>query len=879
MVKINAKNQYNAELFAPSLHFTGPALKFLKYLLLTFLTLIILGLSSVVALYYYVKPELPSVETLRDVRLQIPMQVFTADGKLISQFGEQRRIPLTLDEIPQQLKDAVLATEDSRFYEHYGVDPIGVARAFSVLVSTGSIREGASTITMQLARNFFLTRERAWMRKIKEAFIAIHIEQLLTKDEILELYLNKLALGQRAYGVGAAAEVYYGRTLDELTLAEIATIAGLPKGPSILNPISNPQASVERRRVVLRRMLDEGYITQEAYQVAYEAPVTARLHGATIEVSAPYLAEMVRQEMVDRFGAEEAYTSGFRVYTTVQSKHQLAAEKALRDNLHAYDERHGYRGPVNRLWGAYTADELAAQDQQSLFNQDSVAIPEARGEDPWPADEIATYLNRQPSYGPLRPAVVVEVNERDARVLVREGAAGVTEVELGWSGLDWARPYIDERTQGPAPDNAADILRPGDHVWVRKPNPDSAYRLAQIPGPSSALVAMHPHNGALAAIVGGYSFQMSQYNRAIQAKRQVGSTIKPFIYAAALDDGYTLSTIMNDAPITQWNPGSGSAWRPRNSPEVYDGPIRLRKAFARSKNVVSVRLIRSVGVDETAEFMERFGFEPVDIPRNESLSLGSASFTPLEMTRGFAVFANGGYLVDPHFIARIEDANGTVLDVANPAQTCADCVLRELHENWWEHELPQAPRVLSEQTAFLISDALTSAIWGGGSWPNQTGWNGTAWRAQSLRNRNISGKTGTTNDVKDAWFVGYGSDLVVSTWVGFDNLEQALGRSSLNPNLGRDRQPIVGSEAGATTALPGWIDFMAAVKDDFAMEPFNLPPDIVSVRIDDESGKLSNQSGYTSLFEYFISGTEPTEFVESENNSPRLFEDEEDELF
>lgn len=851
-------------------------MKFIKYFLLTVFILTALAVGSVVALYYYVKPELPSVDTLRDVRLQIPMQVFTADGRLISQFGEQRRIPVTLDEVPQQLIDAILATEDSRFYDHYGVDPIGVARAFRVLVTTGSIREGASTITMQLARNFFLTRERAWMRKIKETFIALHIEQLLTKDEILELYLNKLALGHRAYGVGAAAEVYYGRNLHELTLAEIATIAGLPQGPSILNPISNPQASVDRRRIVLRRMMDEGFITREEYDVAFNAPVTARLHGATIEVSAPYLAEMVRHEMVERYGAETAYTHGLRVYTTVHSEHQIAAENALRDNLHAYDERHGYRGPVNRLWG-----ELAAQQTESesvgLIDAQAPALPEARGLEPWAEEEIFSYLQRQPVYGPLRSAVVVSVGEREAEVIVR----GAGRQTLSWQAMDWARPYISERSQGPAPQQASDILHEGDHIWVRPDGSGSdSFKLAQIPGPSSAMVALHPHNGALAAVVGGYSFQMSQYNRALQAKRQVGSTIKPFIYAAAIEDGYTMATIMNDAPITQWNPGSGSAWRPRNSPEVYDGPIRLRKALARSKNVVSVRLIRSVGVDRTAEFMERFGFDPVDIPRNESLSLGSASFTPLELTRGFAVFANGGYLVEPYFIARIETIEGEVDFVASPEYACAECQLRALPDDEdEEYEVRQAAQVLSEQTAFLITDALTSTIWGGGSWPNQTGWNGTGWRAQSLRNRNLSGKTGTTNEVRDAWFVGYGSGIVATTWVGFDNVEMALGATSLNANLGRDRQPIVGSEAGATTALPGWIAFMQAVQDDFPTEPPDLPVNVVSVRIDDETGRLSNQSGYTSLFEYFVTGTEPTEFVEDEDNRPRLFEDPDDELF
>ena len=869
----------------------GPSLKFIKFLVITIALLTLLAVGAVAGLYYYVKPELPSVETLRDVRLQVPMQVFTADGKLISQFGEQRRTPKTLDEIPQQLIDAIIATEDSRFYEHFGIDPIGVMRAATVLVATGEIREGASTITMQLARNFFLTRERAWMRKIKEAFIALHIEELLTKDEILELYLNKLALGHRAYGVGAAAEVYYGRDLNELTLAEIATIAGLPKGPSILNPISNPQASVERRRVVLRRMLDEGYISEEAYDAAYHAPVTARLHGATIEVAAPYLAEMVRQEMVDRYGEDAAYTSGYRVYTTVYSEHQLAAERVLQDNLHAYDERHGYRGPVNRLWGdlediTVQRDESEQAPVRGLINRNTPVVPERRGAEPWSNDEIEAYLNRQPVYGPLRPAVVIQVGERNATVIVR----GQGEVTLDWQAMDWARPYINEGTQGPPPETAGDVLSAGDHIWVRREEDDSPYKLAQIPGPSSAFVAMHADNGAIAAVVGGYSFQMSQYNRATQAKRQVGSSIKPFIYAAALEDGYTLATIMNDAPITQWNPGTGSAWRPRNSPEVYDGPIRLRKALARSKNVVSVRLIRSVGVQKTAEFMQRFGFADQDIPRNETLSLGSASFTPLEVTRGFAVFANGGYLVDPFFITRVETIDGELVEQASPAYACDSCqsqttiAVPEVDDvDNWEADgaaqhIVRAPRVLSEQTAFLISDGLTSAIWGGGSWPNETGWNGTAWRAQSLRNRNLAGKTGTTNDVKDAWFAGFSSELVAVTWVGFDNLENSLGRVTLNANLGRDRQPIVGSEAGATTALPAWIAFMERMADEFASEPFELPPRVVSVRIDDETGKLSNQSGYTSLFEYFLSGTEPTEFVDTKDNSPRLFEDEE-ELF
>ncbi|TRW48539.1 penicillin-binding protein 1A [Aliidiomarina halalkaliphila] len=856
-------------------------MRFLKYTVLTLIVLFALAGAAVVGLYYYVKDDLPSVETLRDVRLQIPMQVYSADGRLISQFGEQRRIPLTLDEIPQPMIDAILATEDSRFYEHRGVDPIGVMRAFRVLVVTGEIREGASTITMQLARNFFLSRERVWMRKVKEAFIAVHIEQKLSKDEILELYLNKLALGHRAYGVGAAAQVYYGRELHELTLAEIATIAGLPQGPSILNPISNPQASVQRRRIVLRRMLDEGYISRAEYDAAFNAPVTARYHGAEIEVNAPFLAEMVRQETVDRFGLEAAYTAGLRVYTTVKSEHQLAAEFALQENLHAYDERHGYRGPQQQLWGFDPERFFRAEEdtRRPLPDEATLETMLRHGGARWTDQEIIQYVNRQPRFGRLQHAVVVGVHEQSVDIILRGGMQHTLE----WDRLDWARQYIDNERQGRAPQRAADILNEGDHILVRPF--DDGWKLAQVPGPSSAIVALHPQTGAIQSIVGGYSFSLSQFNRATQAKRQVGSTIKPFIYAAAFEHDFTLASLVNDAPITQWNPGSGVAWRPRNSPDVYDGPIRLREALARSKNVVSVRLIRDVGVDRTADYLARFGFAPHEIPRNESLSLGSASFTPLELARAFAVFANGGHLVDPYFIDRIEDQDGNIIYQANPRYACARCAeseYRETHaidpETPLQQEFHQAPQVISEQTAFLITEALQSAIWGGGSWAHQTGWNGTGWRAQSLRNRNIAGKTGTTNDVRDTWFAGYSQGTVSAVWVGFDNLEFALGRTSLNANLGRQRQPIVGSEAGGTTALPGWILYMERVIGDVDTSPYELPSGMMSVRIDQPTGKLTNRSDHTSMFEYFVRGTEPKEFADSDGRRPQLFEDD-DGLF
>lgn len=811
-------------------------MKWFKRLLYTMLICVVLGGATVGGLYLYVKPELPSVETLRDVRWQTPMQVFTADGKLISQFGEKRRIPIKLEEVPQPLIDAFLATEDSRFYQHFGVDPIGVLRAFSVLITTGEIKQGASTITMQLARNFFLTFEKALMRKIKESFIAVHIEQKLSKDEILELYLNKITFGHRAHGIGAAAQVYYGKELKDLTLAQMATLAGLPKAPSNLNPISNPQASKERRRVVLLRMLDENKITREQFDTASKAPVTARRHGAEVTVNAPYLAEMVRQEMVERYGEEDAYTGGYNVYTTVKSDVQLAARQAVWDNLHSYDERHGYRGPISILWS------------------------EEEGQKALPQDEITQYLERLQVIGAVTPAVVMGVEEQTATVIIK----GKGEVVLPWKSMHWAREYLNAERQGPPPEAAADIMQPGHVIWLRTVK--EQWRLAQIPEPSSAIASLRPDDGAVAAVVGGYSFALSQYNRALQAERQVGSNIKPLIYSAAFEEGLTLATLVNDAPINQWNPGSGVAWRPKNSPEVYEGPIRLRKGLAKSKNVVSVRLIREVGVQSVADHIAKFGLNRDNIPENESLSLGSLSMTPMEVARAYAVFANGGFLVEPYFISKIEDLGGDVIYESVPVRACYDC------------EKP-APQIISEQHAFLVEQAMNSSVWGGGSWPNGTGWNGTSWRIQRSKlitqevGRNIAGKTGTTNDVRDTWFSGFTSGLVTTTWVGFDDVSRKLGRTSKHPEVDSSQQSISGGEAGAKTALPEWILFMEQAIPEYPAREFNIPHDVVNVRIDLETGKLSRKNDYTSRFEYFIKGTEPTEYVRGNRQNDDIFED------
>ncbi|MGB0945420.1 penicillin-binding protein 1A [Pseudoalteromonas sp. APM04] len=830
----------------------------LKRTLQFFIICTLIGLITLVSLYYYVKPDIPSVQVLKDVQLQTPMQVFTKDGLLINQFGEKRRIPVTIDEIPQPLIDAFLATEDNRFYDHIGIDPIGIVRSAIVLISTGEKKQGASTITMQLARNFFLTREKAYIRKIKEIFIALHIENVLTKDEILELYLNKIELGNRAFGIGAAAQVYYGKELKDLTLAQMAMIAGLPKAPSALNPIRNPTRAKARRNVVLGRLLTENYITQDVYDDATSQPITAYFHGAEIDLYAPYISEMVRAEMVSRYGIDKAYNSGFKIFTSVESKVQKAAQTALVNNLHSYDMRHGFRGPTAILWDP---------EKQSALSE----------------EKILAKLNEAKEIGTLKAAAVINVDEKNATVLLKNAE----QINLNWDNLKWARKYITRYRQGFAPTTATEILTPGMQIWVRK-NSNNEYELSQLPEASSAIVSLDPQDGRIKAIVGGYSFEQSQYNRAIQAKRQVGSNIKPFIYSAALENGYTLASILNDAPINQWDKSQGVAWRPKNSPAVYNGPIRIRRALAQSKNVISVRLLRGVGLQRTADHLLKFGFKNSDINRSESLALGSASITPIELARGMSAFANGGHLIEPYFISEIQDAYGNSLFKANPSVVCDDTSAQPLtpdnatglfpQQNTDTPQLKCAPQVISKQNAFLIAQAMHSAVWGGGNWSHKTGWSGTGWRAQALGRRDLSGKTGTTNDSVDTWFSGFNRNVMTSVWVGFDNPGNPLGRTSYNNNL--DSGQISGAESGAKTAQPAWVEFMKVALEGKPEAPIEPPEGLVSIRIDLETGLLSHKNDYTSRFEYFDKGTAPTKYVMSQPTD--IFEEDtktEEELF
>ncbi|UQV21435.1 penicillin-binding protein 1A [Vibrio sp. J383] len=832
-------------------------MKFIKRLFIFTLICMILGVSTIFGFYYYVKPELPDVATLRDVKLQTPMQVFSQDGKLISQFGEKRRNPVTYDEIPRHLVEALIATEDSRFYEHPGIDPIGITRAALVVAMSGSAKQGASTITQQLARNFFLSNEKKIMRKIKEIFIAIHIEQLLSKEEIMELYVNKIFLGHRSYGFGAAARVYFGKDLPELTLSEIATLAGMPKAPSTMNPIYSIERATHRRNVVLRRMLDEKYITQAEFDEARSETLISKYHGAEIELSAPYVAEVARAWMVERYG-EAAYTSGMKVYTTVDSKLQKAANQAAIKNLLGYDERHGYRGAEKVLW----------QTAQSAWDQ----------------EQIVKHLKSQPTYGDLVPAVITAVDSKSAQVWVKNQGEGTIE----WQGMNWARKFLTDNRQGPAPSQAKEILAVGEQVWVRheaitgdevseEPTEESAeaksetpveWRLSQVPNANTAFVAMNPNNGAVLSMVGGFNFVHNKFNRATQSIRQVGSGIKPFIYSAAIDKGLTLASLINDAPINQWDKSQGTAWRPKNSPPTYVGPTRLRIGLAQSKNVMAVRVLREVGLDDTRNYLTRFGFDIDEVPRSETIALGAGSLTPMKVAQGYSVFANGGYYVEPFYISRIETPFGETEFEATPKVVCKDnCdhkvatdpMADEFAEQDVDAKVQYAPQVISEQNAFLVREMMYSNIWGGGDWSAGTGWNGTGWRAQPLKRRDIGGKTGTTNDSKDTWYSGYGPGMVATVWVGFDNHNRNLGRTKANSNLGKSQ--ITGAEAGAKTAEPAWVDFMGTALAGVPAQRKEIPENIVRVRIDRETGLLTNKFDSSSMFEYFEKGTEPTEYI------------------
>jgi len=786
-------------------------------------------LTSVVAavIYIRIEPQLPSIETLKDVRLQEPLRVYTHDHLLLAEFGEKRRTPVNIDDVPPLLVKAFLAAEDDHFFEHSGVDLPGLMRAALELARTGKKRQGGSTITMQVARNFFLSSEKTYLRKLTEILLAFRIEDSLSKDEILELYFNKIYLGHRAYGVEAAAHVYYGQGINELSLAKMAMIAALPKAPSRVNPINNPQAALDRRNYILGRMLQLGYIDAATHAAAVAEADDASLHTVNIEASAPFVAEMVRSEMVNRFDAA-AYTSGFEVITTIDAGHQEAANRALRNALIDYSKRHGYRGPEAHA-------ELGSISQAD-----------------WPG-LLADY----PVLGGLHAALVTAVGEQTATVLLASGESQ----QLDWDGLSWARPYRSANSMGAAPKRAADILTIGDIVRLRELE-EGHLELAQLPAIEGALVSLRPDDGAILSLVGGFDFNSSKFNRVTQAKRQPGSSFKPIIYSAALEKGFTPASIINDAPVVFDDPELESTWRPENYSGQFYGPTRLREALYRSRNLVSIRILRSIGPGYAAEYAERFGFSADELPKDLTLALGSASVTPLQMARAYAVLANGGYLVQPYIIKEIHDANGTVIFQARPEVVCPQCEPRGQEPPVAAQEvagtkgadtatvegamLPEAGTGAGEQgmvEAVLPAKQVLSPrnVWLMTSMMRDVIQRGTGVRARSLGRSDLAGKTGTTNDQMDGWFSGFNHALVATAWVGFDRLEP-LGRG----------------ETGGRSALPMWIDYMAyALKGvkELKQEP---PEGLVTVRIDPATGLLAASGQRDAIFETFMEENVPS---------------------
>ncbi len=828
-----------------------------------------------IGLYLAVGPNLPDVESIRKIRLQTPMRVYSADDKLIAEFGDTRRIPITLDQVPKDFINALLSTEDQRFYEHSGVDIQGLLRAFIKLLVTRTKSEGASTITMQVARNYYLSRAKQFSRKITEIFLAWKIESELSKNEILELYLNKIHFSHRAYGLGAAAQVYYGTNLDQLNLAQLATLAGIPKGESRYNPISSPENAKVRRSHVLGRMLSLGHITQAQFDQANAEPIDTEKHGTQVAADAPFLAEMVRQYAVDKYGLEVAYNDGLKFYTTLDSNFQSVARDSMVKGLEEYDRRHGYRGPEHH----YELDEKTSMEQ------------------------LVSWLSDIPVIGGLEPALVTKVEDSQAFIVLKDGS----QASLPLEQVTWAKQYVDENHRELAPiKKVSDVVTIGDLIRVAKLKEDSTeaskapesekqpdnqvgdqkpvdlpqYRLAQIPDVSGGFVALDPKNGAIKALVGDYDFALSQFNNVTQARRQPGSNIKPFVYSAAFEKQYTPASLMNDMPIVQSDDTAENIWRPKNDGDNYLGPISLRDGLRRSRNTVSVRLIKAIGPKYTKEYLANIGFPDEYMDPYLSLALGSASFTPLEVVSAYAVLANGGYKVQPWYIDRVETSNGRILEQAQPITVCETCeemleaeqkaselaqtgsssnitedssrsneisdieLNSDLIVNLPVLPIPEekvAPRVIDKRNHYLIYDILKDVIH-----------RGTATRTLSqsdsplLKRTDLAGKTGTTNDATDAWFSGFNRHHVATAWVGFKDSNKKLG----------DR------EYGGKAALPIWQHFMEQILAKVPPQDFKQPQGIETVRIDPKTGLLANELTENPVFEKFRSEDAPTEYAE-----------------
>jgi penicillin-binding protein 1A len=827
------------------------------------------GAYALLASYVYLAPSLPTVDAMRSGSVPIPLRIFTRSGELIAQIGEKRRVPVAYDDVPVLVREAFVAAEDQRFFTHHGFDYSGVLRAAVVDLTSGDFSQGASTITMQAARNMFLSFDKTIRRKLQEIFLTYRMEHEFTKEQILITYLNVIFLGQRSYGVAAAAETYFGKPLDQLSVAEAATLAGIPQAPSRFNPITNPKAAQARRHYVLAQMQKLDYIDAASAQHAALEPVEAHDHGIQFDVEAPYVAEMARAEIVGRYG-DDAVNQGYKVYTTIDGRLQTAANRALRIGLIEYDRRHGYRGPIKQL------------------NLDERSSPA----------KLDAALSDIGEIGGLRPALVVSVAPMAARVYVR--SVGYAQIE--WDGLSWARRRISETRIGNPPKHADDVLQRGDVVYVVT-NGHGAAALAQQPEAQGALVALDPNDGAVAALVGGFDYFDNKFNRVTQARRQPGSGFKPFMYSAALENGFTPASIVMDAPIVYDDSGQEKIWRPVNDEKSFNGPTRMREALVHSRNLVTVRIVRQLGIDTAISYAAKFGFNPDDMPKDMTIALGSLPATPLQMASAYAVFANGGYRVDAYYVDRIEDASGQVVYQAKPAIVCDSCdaatagdgngagaaltpeaaaaasasgsVQPVIHDAAHDaardaahdaadeaaaaaagseatdpdrappNPLPPltspaliAPRVISPQNLWIMDDMMADVIT-----------RGTGSRAAVLHRKDISGKTGTTNEVKDTWFNGFNRNIVASVWVGYDQ-ERPLGEG----------------EEGSRTAVPIWTNFMREALRGQPDRPRPQPPGLVSLRISPRTGTLAAPTEADAIYETFMQDHLPP--AASSGNAP-----------
>lgn len=805
---------------------------------------LLLGIATLFVTYKIMEKDLPSVDSIRQYKLQVPLRIYSKDGKLIHVFGTKRRSPANIEDIPKNLINAYIAGEDANFYSHYGIDPKGLFRAVWEVITTGHKKTGGSTITMQLTRNVFLSLEQTYTRKLKEIFLAIKLEQTISKDEILELYLNKNFLGHRSYGIVAAADMYYGKTLAELTLAESAMLAAPPKAPSRINPITSPERALLRRNYILRRMLELDYITKSEYDQAIEENDNAIIHEPAIELNAPWIAEMARAYMLKKYG-DAAYTDGYIVTTTIDSKLQQTAEMAVQNGLQAYDKRHGYRGILKHF-------EIDAEDEESIT-------------------DALEKIKSTPTTAGLQVALVTFVEDTSMIARLTDGQDVVVDFETS----KWAAPYIDNQKIGNRPKVMGDITKIGDVVMVKRDNLGT-FILAQIPRVQGALISLDPNTGAMNALIGGFAFNLSKFNRVIQAKRQPGSGFKPILYSAAIDAGLTASTLINDAPIVFDDDKLEKAWRPQNYSEKFFGPTRLREGIVHSRNLVSIRVLDRIGINTGRNHMLKFGFDPNDIPRNLSIALGSPNVPPLAMSRAFSVFANGGYLIDPYVIQSISNQSGEVLYEHPPVVLCDECegklareketeILTEntdidLSETNIVEEVPKEeteidnsiypPRVISVGNQYIIESFMQDVIK-----------RGTGRKALVLNRKDLAGKTGTANEQRDAWFNGFQRNIVTHAWVGFDTPE-AMGRG----------------ETGGRAALPIWVDFMKVALEGVPEFKRPIPPGVIAAKINRKTGLLAGNNTRNTMTEYFLAGHLPKE-EKDEGQATDLEDDSADDLF